>query len=67
MYGAYSFFDKVSNGVIIFGITAAWIEDATALKWCIAVIPVGCAFGAYILAYYGNKKFGKRLARISGN
>lgn len=65
MYGAYSFFDKVSNGLIIFGITAAWIENPTALKWSIAVIPAICALGAYILAYIGNKKYGQRLAKLS--
>jgi hypothetical protein len=58
VYGAYSFFDKVSNGIIIFGITATWIENGDALKWCIAVIPVICSFLAYILSIIGNKAFG---------
>jgi hypothetical protein len=28
VYGSYSFFDKVSNGLIIFGITSVWVENA---------------------------------------
>ena len=65
VYGAYSFFDKVSNGVIIFGITASWIENETALRWCIAVIPAGCGLAAFILAYAGNILYSKRLAKLS--
>ena len=67
VYGAYSFFDKVSNGAIIFGITAAWIENETALRWCIAVIPVSCSFLGFVLAYIGQKAFGQRLAKLSTN
>lgn len=58
VYGAYSFFDKVSNGIIIFGITAVWIENPTALKWTIAIIPVMCSLGAYLLAFLGDRIYG---------
>lgn len=57
VYGAYSFFDKIANGLIIFGITSVWIENPTALKWTLAVIPVGCSVGAFVLAYVGNKLY----------
>ena len=65
VYGAYSFLDKVANGLIIFGITAVWIENPTALKWNIAVIPVGCSVGAFGLSYLGNSLYSQRLAKLS--
>ena len=49
VYGAYSFFDKVANGVIIFVITSIWIENSVALKWCIAVIPPFCSLRGFRL------------------
>jgi Na+/melibiose symporter-like transporter len=66
VYGAYSFFDKVANGIIIFVITSIWIDNPVALKWCIAVIPIFCAIGAFALTYLGKVLYSEKLARMSG-
>ena len=65
VYGAYSFFDKVANGVIIFIITSNFNEDPTALRWIIGTIPVFCAIAAFSLTYLGKILYSERLARLS--
>lgn len=65
VYGAYSFFDKVANGILIFVITSVWIDNAQALKWCIAVIPPFCALGAFGFTYLGKVLYSEKMARFS--
>ena len=65
VYGAYSFFDKVANGVIIFVITSNFNEDPNALKWIIGTIPIICAVCAFALTYLGKILYSERLARLS--
>ena len=65
VYGAYSFFDKIANGALIFLITAVWIDDATAVKWVIAIIPPACAAIGCTLAFIGTKLYQDRLAKLS--
>lgn len=65
VYGAYSFFDKVANGVIIFIITSNYNEDPTALRWIIGTIPVVCSILAFSLTYLGKILYSERLARLS--
>jgi hypothetical protein len=54
VYGAYSFFDKVANGGIIFYITSCYNTDKEALKWIIGVTPIVCAIAAFTLTYLGQ-------------
>lgn len=65
VYGAYGFFDKVANGVLIFVITAYYNKDETALKWIIGLTPPLCALFAYLFTYIGKKKYANRLAALS--
>lgn len=65
VYGAYSFFDKVANGVIIFVITSNFNESATALRWIIGTIPIFCSIAAFALTYLGKMLYSERLARLS--
>jgi hypothetical protein len=67
VYGAYSFFDKVANGVLIFFITAYYNKDATALRYIIALIPIACAGAAFGLTYLGKVLYAERLAALSIN
>lgn len=67
MYGAYSFFDKVANGVIIFIITAYFNTDPIALRYIIGIIPVVCSIGAFGLTYLGKVLYSERLAALSVN
>ena len=65
VYGAYSFFDKVANGVIIFVITSNFNEDASALRWIIGLTPIICSIAAFSLTYLGKILYSERLARLS--
>ena len=65
VYGAYSFFDKVANGVIIFVITSNYNTDPDALRWIIGTIPVICSMAAFSLTYLGKILYSERLARLS--
>ena len=65
LYGAYSFFDKVANGIIIFFITSYFNEDPNALRWIIGTIPVVCAILAFALTDLGKILYSERLARLS--
>lgn len=65
VYGAYSFFDKVANGAIIFIITSKYNENPTALRWIIGTIPIICSIAAFGLTYLGKMLYSDRLARLS--
>ena len=65
VYGAYSFFDKVANGIIIFIITSKYNTSPTALRWIIGTIPVICSIAAFALTYLGKMLYSERLARLS--
>ena len=65
VYGAYSFFDKVANGLIIFVITSFFNHDETALRWIIGMTPIACAVSAFSLTYLGKILYSERLARLS--
>lgn len=65
VYGSYSFFDKVANGVIIFIITSKYNTEANALRWIIGTIPVICSIAAFGLTYLGKILYSERLARLS--
>jgi hypothetical protein len=65
VYGAYSFFDKFANGVIIFLITSYFNQDKVALKWIIGLTPVACSILAFGLTYLGKVLYSERLARLS--
>ncbi len=67
MYGAYSFFDKVANGIIIFFITAYFNKDPEALRYIIGLIPMICAITAFGLTYLGKVLYSERLAALSVN
>ena len=65
VYGAYSFFDKVANGIVIFIITTYWNKNPTALKLIIGLVPIACAFAAFGLTYLGKILYAERLAALS--
>jgi hypothetical protein len=65
VYGAYSFLDKLTNGIILFFITANCINDEVALKWIITLIPIICSLGAFGLTYIGKKYYSGKMAKLS--
>ena len=65
VYGAYSFFDKVANGLIIFVITSFFNHSEDALRLIIGLTPILCAISAFLLTYLGKILYSERLARLS--
>ena len=65
VYGAYSFFDKVANGLIIFVITSKFNHSDEALRWIIGLTPIICSILAFLLTYLGKILYAERLARLS--
>ena len=67
VYGAYSFFDKLANGSLLFFIVGAYSKGRpTELKWIMATIPIFCSACAYGLSFFGHKYFSHKLAKITG-
>ena len=54
VYGVYSFFEKLTNGIIMFFIIQNYSDSAFALKWIMALIPVLCTVFAYFLLIMGS-------------
>ena len=65
VYGAYSFVDKVANGIIIFVVTSYFNNSDIALRLIIGLIPILCSVSAFLLTYYGRNRFSDRMARLS--
>ena len=66
VYGCYSLFDKVANGLLLYWMVASFSADAHALRYIMSVVPIGTAICAFLLTYIGNKFFGHKLAKITG-
>lgn len=67
VYGIYSFFDKMANGLLLFWIVGSYSKGhPNELKWIIAIVPVICALFAYGLSFFGHKYFSHKLAKITG-
>lgn len=65
VYGAYSFFDKFANGILLFLVTSFLIESPVALKVVISLTPITCSIGAFSLTLLGRKLYSERLAKMS--
>lgn len=66
VYGCYSLFDKVANGLLLYWMVASYSADKYALRYIMSVIPICTSIFAFILTYAGNKLFGHKLAKITG-
>ena len=66
VYGCYSFFDKIANGLLLLNMIASFSDDADALKYILAFVPIGCSIMTYLLTYIGNKYFSNKMAKITG-
>jgi Na+/melibiose symporter-like transporter len=67
VYGAYSFGEKVLNGILLFVVTANFTSNATALMYIYTFVPIFCAIVSFALTYLGKVLYSERLARISTN
>ena len=65
VYGVYSLADKFANGILLFLLVAAYSENATALKWIMAIVPTFSAVGCCVFCWIGIKLYADKLAKIS--
>jgi len=66
VYGVYSLFDKVANGLLLFFLVKDYNANASALKWIMAIIPIFCSVFATIFTYMGHLYFSNKMAKITG-
>jgi len=65
VYGFYSFFDKIMNGVIIFLIASYLNKDPYALKLIMGILPVSCSNFRVLINVYWQSAIFRELARLS--
>jgi hypothetical protein len=65
VYGVYSLFDKVANGVLGYLLVAFYSKSAVPLRYIMALIPTISAAGCAILTGIGIKIYKDKLAKIS--
>mmetsp|Transcript_6841 Transcript_6841/g.11048 ORF Transcript_6841/g.11048 Transcript_6841/m.11048 type:complete len:102 (-) Transcript_6841:30-335(-) len=66
VYGCYSFFDKLANGLLLMWMLAKFTEDADALRMIMFLVPVVSSVACFILTWIGQKFYGHRLAELTG-
>lgn len=66
VYGCYSLFDKVANGLGLFFLVANYSKNADALKLIITIIPIACSLLAFFFTWIGQRYFSHKMAKITG-
>jgi len=66
VYGTYSLFEKIANGIILYFLIEELKEEAAVLKFVMAGIPLICSCIASLMTYIGAKKYSHKLAKITG-
>lgn len=64
--GAYSFFDKMANGGLLYYMITYYAEDREALAYFIALVPTICAVFAFFFTWLGSYLYSEKLAKITG-
>ena len=66
VYGCYSFFDKVANGVGLYFLVAVYSDNAHALKVIMTVIPITCSILSFTFTWIGRRFYQDKMMEISG-
>jgi len=70
VYGAYSLFDKFSNGILLYYIVATHTEkteeNEVILRYIMGYAPIITAVSAYIFTFIGQKYYSHKLAKLTG-
>jgi Na+/melibiose symporter-like transporter len=66
VYGCYSFFDKVANGLGLYFLVAIYSDNADALKIIVTVIPIACSILSYTFTWIGQRFYSHKMAKITG-
>ena len=65
MYGVYSLFDKIANGVLGYVLIALYSKSETPLRYILSLIPTLSAVGCCVLTGIGIRMYKEKLAKIS--
>jgi len=65
VYGAYGFFDRVSNGIVLTILVAKFDSSPNALAYILGLIPTVAAGLAAILATVGEIYYAGRISKMS--
>lgn len=67
VYGCYSFFDKTANGIILYFVTALWLnaDSVTEIKWIMSIVPIFCAIVAFLFTFLGRWLYADRMAKLT--
>mmetsp|Transcript_42415 Transcript_42415/g.31069 ORF Transcript_42415/g.31069 Transcript_42415/m.31069 type:complete len:115 (-) Transcript_42415:42-386(-) len=67
VYGAYSFVDKVTNGILLYFITDFWLneEHSTEIKYVAGLTPIVCSALACFFTYLGRRLYASKLANLN--
>ena len=59
VYGCYSFFDKLANGLILFFMTAYMLDEdhVTQIQLTMGLTPILCSIFAYVATVLGSKLY----------
>ena len=59
VYGFYSFFDKLVNGLFVFIVTTFWLKNEIALRCVMAFMSTSCSIIAFFFSRIGRNGKGK--------
>jgi len=65
VYGAYSFADKIVNGILISLLIGNYASNGYALRWILCLVPTFSAGLALLCAYTGTKLYSDRINMLS--
>jgi hypothetical protein len=65
VYGAYSFGDKIANGLLLAVLVGYYASDGYALRWILCLVPTISAGICFICAYVGTALFSTRITMVS--
>jgi len=65
VYGIYSFLDKMANGIMLYFLVAYYSENAHALRWIMATVPISAAVGTTFFTWLGLRMYSDKLAKMS--
>lgn len=70
VYSIFSFTEKIVNGVLLFFVSALFLQgehpDPVPIKWITAITPIVCGLLSYALTWIGARYFSHKLSKITG-
>ena len=65
MYGSYSFLDKMSNGIVLYFLSAYALDSEWSLRIITSILPIFASIMAYIMTKIGRIMYAHRMRNES--